>query len=73
VLNYDDLVKEEGYKTLHMELKVTTSNGLEVTTTRCPISVDGQQAFPSRGAPALGEHNELIEKEFIHSKLSVGN
>ena len=73
VLNYDDLVKEEGYKTLHMELKVTTSNGLEVTTTRCPISVDGQQAFPSRGAPALGEHNEVIEKEFIHSKLSVGN
>jgi crotonobetainyl-CoA:carnitine CoA-transferase CaiB-like acyl-CoA transferase len=73
VLNYDDLVKEEGYKTLHMELKVTTSNGLEVTTTRCPISVDGQQAFPSRGAPILGEHNELIEKEFIHSKLSVGN
>lgn len=73
VLNYDDLVKEDGYKTLQMELKVTTSNGLEVTTTRCPISVDGQQASSSRGAPALGEHNDRIEKEFIHSKLSVGN
>ena len=34
VLNYDQLVKEEGYRILNMEITVKTSKGLSVKTTR---------------------------------------
>jgi crotonobetainyl-CoA:carnitine CoA-transferase CaiB-like acyl-CoA transferase len=64
VLNYDQLMRETGYKMLNMELKVTTSNGLTIKTTRCPIRIDGQVVFSSTGAPLLGEHNERIDAEF---------
>ena len=64
VLDYDDLVQEDAYKELQIELKVRTMNGLEVTTTRCPIRVDGKLLLSNKGAPGLGEHNKLIEEEF---------
>ena len=64
VLDYDELVQEDAYKELQMELKVTTMNGLEVTTTRCPIRVDEELLLSNKGAPGLGEHNKLIEEEF---------
>ena len=64
VLNYDQLVQQEGYKVLNMEIVVKTSNGLSVTTTRCPIHVDGKILKSEKGAPLLGEHNEQIEQEF---------
>jgi CoA:oxalate CoA-transferase len=64
VMNYEELSREEGYKVLNMELQVNTSNGLSVTTTRCPIRVDGEMLISKVGAPLLGEHNEVIEKQF---------
>lgn len=64
VLNYDQLVRQEGYEVLNMEIVVKTSNGLSVTTTRCPIHVDGKILKSEKGAPLLGEHNEQIEQEF---------
>jgi CoA:oxalate CoA-transferase len=73
VLDYDALTKEEGYKVLDMELKVKTSNGLEITTTRCPIRVDGELLLSHKGAPLLGEHNEEIEKEFLRQSILVKN
>ena len=65
VMNYEELSREEGYKVLNMELQVNTSNGLSVTTTRCPIRVDGELLISKTGAPLLGEHNEEIEKQFL--------
>lgn len=65
VLNYDELMKEEGYQVLNMEINVKTSNGLELTTTRCPIRVDGKRLVSAKGAPRLGEHNQEIEEEFL--------
>jgi CoA:oxalate CoA-transferase len=64
VLDYDRLVKEKGYSVLNMEIKVKTSNGLSVTTTRCPIRMDGKLFISEKGAPLLGEHNEAIEEQF---------
>jgi len=64
VLNYDQLMRETGYKMLNMELRVRTSNGLSIKTTRCPIRIDGQVVFSETGAPLLGEHNERIDAEF---------
>jgi CoA:oxalate CoA-transferase len=57
-------MKEEGYKVLNMEMVVRTSNGLSVTTTRCPLRVDGHILVSETGAPTLGEHNEEIERQF---------
>ena len=65
VLNYNELMNEEGYKVLNMEINVQTSNGLHITTTRCPIRVDGELLLSTLGAPQLGEHNERIEAEFL--------
>jgi crotonobetainyl-CoA:carnitine CoA-transferase CaiB-like acyl-CoA transferase len=64
VMDYSDLMKQVGYTVLNMELKVKTSNGLSLKTTRCPIRVDGKIAVSERGAPLLGEHNELIDVQF---------
>jgi len=64
VLDYDRLIKEEGYRVLNMEITVTTSNGLSVRTTRCPIRVDGKLLASTKGAPLLGEHNDAIENQF---------
>lgn len=64
VMDYDTLVQQEGYRALDMEITVKTSNGLSVTTTRCPIHVDGETMRSAKGAPLLGEHNEAIEYRF---------
>ena len=64
VMNYEQLMQEEGYQTLNMEQMVKTSNGLNILTTRCPIRVDGQILTSQIGAPLLGEHNEQVDKQF---------
>jgi len=64
VMNYEELMKETGYKILNMELRVKTSNGLSIKTTRCPIRIDGEMMISETGAPLLGEHNERIDEQF---------
>lgn len=64
VMDYDAMTQEEGYRVLDMELDVKTSNGLTIKTTRCPIRMDGQLFASAVGAPLLGEHNAVIEKQF---------
>jgi crotonobetainyl-CoA:carnitine CoA-transferase CaiB-like acyl-CoA transferase len=72
VLDYDSLTKEEGYAVLNMEVKVKTSNGIEITTTRCPIRVDGELLLSQKGAPFLGEHTEKIRREFLNKAVLNG-
>jgi crotonobetainyl-CoA:carnitine CoA-transferase CaiB-like acyl-CoA transferase len=43
---------------------VKTSKGVAVTTTRCPIKVDGEILVSEKGAPLLGEHNTDIDQQF---------
>jgi crotonobetainyl-CoA:carnitine CoA-transferase CaiB-like acyl-CoA transferase len=62
VLDYNMLMKTEGYRVLNMEIVAKTSNGLSVKTTRCPIRVDGKMLLSDLGAPMLGEHNEEIDE-----------
>ncbi|HEY4150962.1 MAG TPA: CoA transferase [Chitinophagaceae bacterium] len=64
VMDYAGLATQPAYQALDMELKVKTSNGLQITTTRCPIRIDGAPFSSALGAPLLGEHNEAIEKQF---------
>lgn len=64
VMDYDNLSKEKAYQLLNMEMNVKTTNGLTIKTTRCPIRVDGELLTSEVGAPFLGEHNDIIEKQF---------
>ncbi|SHL40185.1 Crotonobetainyl-CoA:carnitine CoA-transferase CaiB [Chitinophaga jiangningensis] len=64
VMDYDQLVNEEAYRVLNMEITVKTSNGLSVKTTRCPIRVDGKLLSSAKGAPLLGEDNDGIDRLF---------
>jgi CoA:oxalate CoA-transferase len=64
VMHYEELLQEEGYKVLNMEMEVKTGKGFTVKTTRCPIKVDGEYLLSSVGAPMLGEHNTIIDKQY---------
>lgn len=64
VYDYQQLTQEEGYETLNMEITITTSNGISLKTTRAPYRVDGQLLTNNQGAPALGEHNHLIDEKY---------
>jgi CoA:oxalate CoA-transferase len=65
VLDWERLTKHEAYTTLQMEQTITTSKGAEITTTRCPIRINGERLFAAKPAPQLGEHTEKINKELI--------
>jgi len=69
VLDYDQLIVEEGYRALNMEINVKTSDGLTLTTTRCPIRIDGELLVSDKGAPTLGEHNRKIDREFLNAQV----
>ncbi len=71
VMDYDGLMHEEGYKVLNMEITVSTSSGLQVTTTRCPIKVDGNVLVSATGAPQLGEHNNQVDQQFQIEKMII--
>lgn len=73
VMDYDTLVKEKGYTELKMEIVVKTSNGMSLTTTRCPISVDGEILTSEKGAPLLGEHNAQINEQFGLLKKKIAD
>lgn len=60
VLNYEGLRNHDGYKILDMEQEITTSAGTVIATTRCPIKINGEVLKYKDGAPALGEHNNLL-------------
>lgn len=70
VLNWQQLVKVEAYQCLQMEQSITASNGKQLTTTRCPIRINGARLFSDAPAPALGEHNESICREMDLATIS---
>jgi Predicted acyl-CoA transferases/carnitine dehydratase len=73
VMDYARLVEEKGYQALNMEIKVKTSNGLSITTTRCPIRFDGEIFASEKGAPLLGEHNKEIDEQFGLKEKKISN
>ncbi|WP_417361274.1 CaiB/BaiF CoA transferase family protein [Galbibacter sp.] len=64
VLTIEELTNEQGYKELDMEMTVSTTQGLNLKTTRCPIRVNGEKLTATQGAPLLGEHTDAITREF---------
>ncbi len=64
VFNWPQLLAHDGFKALHMVQQVSRTNGATLTTTRCPIRIDGELLTSSVGAPTIGEHNTAIAQEF---------
>ena len=65
VLDWNRMVATEAYQKLQMEQVITAANGQAITTTTCPIRINGQKLFASKAAPALGANNNNIKSEFI--------
>lgn len=68
VLNWQELVNHPAYKMLEMEQQLSV-NGKSMTTTRCPIRINGERLFSQKGAPGLGEHTEKIKAELVKEVL----
>ncbi len=65
VLNWNELLDEEGFKVLDMIREVQMSDGFMVKTTRCPIQINDSFLESNIGAPMLGEHTKKINQEFL--------
>jgi crotonobetainyl-CoA:carnitine CoA-transferase CaiB-like acyl-CoA transferase len=64
VFTWPKLLGHDGFKVLQMTQQVSRSNGATLTTTRCPIRVDGALLTSKIGSPTLGEHTAAIVREF---------
>ncbi|WP_109830908.1 CaiB/BaiF CoA transferase family protein [Reichenbachiella versicolor] len=65
VMNWDRLLDQEAFKVLDMIQEVNMSDGYKYDTTRCPIRINDELLTSAIGTPKLGEHNDVIEKEFL--------
>ena len=65
VLDWKRLTAHEGYQVLAMEQAITTAAGKQMTTTRCPIRIDGRRLNAGKPAPTLGQDNAEIEIELL--------
>ncbi|MEN5296990.1 CaiB/BaiF CoA-transferase family protein [Brucella sp. TWI559] len=64
VLNWEELLKSEGFSTLDMLQTVTRADDVSITTTRSPLRINGQRPKVSRAAPRIGENSKEIREEF---------
>lgn len=65
VMDWDNLMKHEGFTSLDMLQSVTMSDGFSYRTTRSPIRIDGELLTSPKGSPKLGEDNAAIINELI--------
>ncbi|MBD1390143.1 CoA transferase [Neiella sp. HB171785] len=63
VYTYATLMNQKAYQQLDMDLTVSRPNGASVTTTRCPIQLNGDKLRSDVAAPALGNANEQLASE----------
>lgn len=64
VLDWDGLMKSEGFNTLDLLQTVEREDDVSIRTTRSPIRVNGERPKTSRAAPRVGEHTSAIFEEF---------
>jgi len=64
VLNWEELLKSEGFSVLDMLQTVTREDDVSITTTRSPLRINGLRAKVARAAPRIGENSIEIREEF---------
>jgi len=63
VLDWENMLKHEGFKILDMTQRIKSLDGLDIKTLRCPIRVYGEIYKSDLAAPKVGQDNEKIIKE----------
>lgn len=71
VLNYQQLMEHESFKSLSMKQVVKRAKDCELTTLRCPIRINGEALYSDRAAPTLGEGNQRIEQSLNQKATNV--
>jgi len=64
VLEWDQMMKNDGFKVIDMLQRITRSDGLDIETLRCPIRINNQIYKNAKAAPIIGQDTEKIIKEF---------
>lgn len=64
VLTYEQSLQHEGAKVLGMRQEVILPDGSTLSTTRCPIRINGERLYSNVAAPRPGAQTELINKQF---------
>jgi crotonobetainyl-CoA:carnitine CoA-transferase CaiB-like acyl-CoA transferase len=68
VQNYQQLLQHPGYEVLGMSQEVNLPHGGTLTTTRCPIRIDGERLYSAKAAPKAGTNTQAINAEFNLNK-----
>jgi len=63
VLDWEKMLKHEGFKILDMTQRIIGVDGLNIETLRCPIRVNGKIFKSEKAAPKVGQDNEKIIAE----------
>lgn len=64
VLDWEQLRHTPAYRSLAIEQEVALAGGKTMSTTRCPIRMDGRLFLTDKPAPAVGEQTDAIKNEF---------
>ena len=64
VLDWEKMLKHEGFKILDMVQKIKRDDGFNIETLRCPIRIDGKIFKSELAAPKIGQDNAKIINEF---------
>ncbi|MFD0676314.1 MULTISPECIES: CaiB/BaiF CoA transferase family protein [unclassified Paenibacillus] len=67
VLDWKQLLEHEAFRALNMTQQTVNGSGAALTTTRCPIRIDGGLLTSAVGAPKIGEHNDKIKAEVLNA------
>jgi crotonobetainyl-CoA:carnitine CoA-transferase CaiB-like acyl-CoA transferase len=64
VLTYEQTLQHEGIKVLGMQQQVTLPHGGSLSTTRCPIRINGERLYSDVAAPRPGAQTDSINHQF---------
>ena len=64
VLEWDQMMKNDGFKIINMIQRITRSDGLNIETLRCPIRINNQIYKNEKAAPIIGQDTKKIIEEF---------
>jgi len=64
VLDWKTLMATNAFKELDFVQNLTLPDGHNIRTTRSPLRINGGRLRSERPAPQIGEHNEMIEREY---------
>ncbi len=72
VFTWPQLIEQDGFAALGLTQEIHDAANGSMTTTRCPIRIDGEVLLSARGAPALGRDNAEILKAFGLGRAESG-